>query len=76
MPEREPDVEISASARADELVVHEKPEIEENTHTSPDGDSEIRTERTNLPGSTEPGTVYRDIRIDHRLAARLKDEGD
>jgi hypothetical protein len=74
MSEPEFDVEISASAKADELVHHEKPEIEENTWAEPDGDSQITTDRTNLPDSTVPGTVYRDIRISHRLAARLKDD--
>jgi hypothetical protein len=74
MPERRPDVEISASVQADELIVHEKPEVTENAWAEPDGESSINTERVNLPGSIEPGTVYRDIRIDHRIAARLNRE--
>jgi hypothetical protein len=67
----EPDVEITAFAKARELHVHEKPEIDETTHATPDGDSAIGSDRVNLPGSTEAGGVYRDIRISHRIAARL-----
>ncbi|GAA2169665.1 hypothetical protein [Actinomadura napierensis] len=73
--EREPDVEISASAEADELVVREPADVTERTTAEPEGDAESSTERHNLPRSTEANTTYRHIRISHRLAARLTDPG-
>ncbi|MFB4301745.1 hypothetical protein [Actinomadura sp. NTSP31] len=73
--EREPDVEISASVEADELVVREPADVTERTAAEPGGDSESGTERHNLPRPAEANTTYRHIRIAHRLAARLTDPG-
>jgi hypothetical protein len=67
----EPDVEISARARARELTFHETPEVSESARAEPGGESVVGGHRENLPARVETGVTYRDIRIDHRLAARL-----
>ena len=59
MTHREPDVEIAAAIRADEVRFECKPESV--------------TERENLPDELEPGVTYRNFAVRWRAAARLED---
>lgn len=70
-PEREPDVEIGASVKADELVFRETPDVTERAGADPEGESGASTERRNLPRPAKPNVTYRDVRVSHRLSARL-----
>jgi hypothetical protein len=63
---REPDVEIAAIVRADELRFECKPEVVVRA-------AERVSERENLPDEVEPGVTYRDIAVSWRVAARLSD---
>ncbi|MFI0357045.1 hypothetical protein [Actinomadura sp. 9N407] len=69
-PERA-DVEITATARADELVFREAPEVDAAHRAEPEGESAAGSTRTNLPDQVRAGTTYRDVRIDFRVAAEL-----
>ncbi|WP_202125346.1 hypothetical protein [Actinomadura physcomitrii] len=73
---REPDVEIGASVKADEVVFHETPDVEERAGAEPEGESEASTERRNLPRPAKLDTTYRDVRVSHRLRARLTGADD
>jgi hypothetical protein len=64
--DREPDVEIAAAVRADELRFECKPEVVVRA-------AERVSERENLPDEVEPGVTYRDIAVSWRVAARLSD---
>ena len=66
MTRREPDVEIAAIVRADELRFECKPEVLVRA-------AESVSARENLPDEVEPGVTYRDIAISWRVAARLSD---
>ncbi|MER6816393.1 hypothetical protein ABT299_44630 [Spirillospora sp. NPDC000708] len=70
-PERKPDVEIGASVKADELVFRETPEVTERAGAEPEGESGTDTDRRNLPRPAKPNVTYRDVRVSHRLSARL-----
>ena len=70
MPEK-PDVEIGASVKADEIVFRETPEVSERARAEPEGESGASTERRNLPRPVKPNVTYRDVRVSHRLSARL-----
>ena len=61
---REPDVEIAATVRADELRFECKPEVVVHA-------PESVSARENLPDEVEPGVTYRDIAVSWRVAARL-----
>ncbi|MFY7067362.1 hypothetical protein ACOQFV_16025 [Nocardiopsis changdeensis] len=69
----DPDVEITAGVRADELTFHEVPEVVSRTRTEPDGEGTAGSDRSGVPYGVRTGTVYRDVRVDYRLAARLTD---
>ena len=71
--DREPDVEIAAAARADELRFECKPEIEVVSYADSPASAESVSERENLPDELEPGVTYRDFAVRWRAAARLKD---
>ncbi|HEU5026142.1 MAG TPA: hypothetical protein VFV01_14580 [Spirillospora sp.] len=73
---REPDVEISASVKADEVVFRETPDVEERAGAEPEGESGATTERRNLPRPVKRNTTYRDVRVSHRLSARLTGADD
>jgi hypothetical protein len=62
----EPDVEIAALVRAEELRFECKPEVVVRA-------AEVVSERENLPDEVEPGVTYRDIAVSWRAAARLSD---
>jgi hypothetical protein len=63
---REPDVEIAATFRADELRFECKPEVIVRA-------AESFSTRENLPDEVEPGVTYRDVAVSWRVAARLSD---
>jgi hypothetical protein len=63
---REPDVEIAAIVRADELRFECKPEGVVRA-------AESFSTRENLPDEVEPGVTYRDVAVSWRVAARLSD---
>jgi hypothetical protein len=70
---REPDVEIAAAVRADEVRFECKPEIELVAYADSPASAESVSERENLPDELEPGVTYRDFAVRWRVAARLKD---
>jgi hypothetical protein len=63
---REPDVEIAAIVRADEVRFESKPEVVVRA-------AESVSARENLPDEVEAGVTYRDIAVSWRAAARLSD---
>jgi hypothetical protein len=71
--EREPDVEMAASVRADEMRFECKPEVRVGAYANAPATAESVSERENLPDEIEPGVTYRDISVRWRLAARLDD---
>ncbi len=73
MTEREPDVEISAAVRADELRFERKPKVDVVAYADSPADAESASERENLPEELEEGVTYRDFAVRWRVAARLKD---
>lgn len=67
------DTEISASVSADELTFHEVPEIRSRVWGKPEHEGTSGSERTGLPqDNVRTGVVHKDIRVDHRLASRLR----
>ena len=73
MRDREqPDVEIAASVRADEVRFECKPDVEVGAYADTPAFAELISERENLPDELEPGVTYRDFAIRWRLAARLR----
>jgi hypothetical protein len=70
---REPDVEIAARARADEVRLECKPEIRVRAYSNAPASAESVSERENLPDELEPGVTYRNVSVRWRLAARLDD---
>jgi hypothetical protein len=72
-PEREPDVEIAAAVRAEELRFECKPEVSVSAYADSPAVAESGSERENLPDELEEGVTYRDFGVRWRLAARLKD---
>jgi hypothetical protein len=74
--DREPDVEIAAAVRADELRFERKPEVEVTAYSDSPAEAESGSERENLPDELEPGVTYRDFEIRWRVAARLQDPED
>jgi hypothetical protein len=71
--EREPDVEIAAAFRADELRFECKPEVQVGAFSDSPASAELVSERENLPDEVEPGVTYRNVSVRWRLAARLED---
>jgi hypothetical protein len=82
-PDRPPDVEIGATAKARKLRFRRKPktnvEFEGRTRIRSDDrieDAELETdsgsERRNLPDEVEPGVTYRDVEVGWAARARLR----
>ena len=69
--ESRPDVEIEASASAEELRALERPRTELNVKGAGDVREDDCSRRENLPLRLEPGATYRDVRMHRRLAGRL-----
>ena len=76
MRDREPDVEIKAAVRADEVRFECKPEVDVVAYADSPASAESVSERENLPDELEPGVTYRDFAVRWRVAARLKDPDD
>ncbi|APC34339.1 MULTISPECIES: hypothetical protein [Nocardiopsis] len=70
------DVEINASVSADELTFGEVPEVRSRTRGEPDHEGTSGSERSGLPHGVRSGVVYTDIRVDYRLASRLRPPGE
>jgi len=71
--EREPDVEMAASARAKEVRFECKPEVRVGAYADAPATAEAVSERHNLPDEVQPGVTYRNVSVRWRLAARLDD---
>jgi hypothetical protein len=74
--ERRPDIEIGATARADELRFGEKPEAEVEFRGESVAESGSGSVRHNLPDEVEPGVTYRNVRIGWRAAAWVENAAD
>jgi hypothetical protein len=68
---RRPDIELTASVKADGLRFREVPKTEVRFFGEPGYESESGSRRTNLPEAVEPDVTYRDIQVEYRLATRL-----
>jgi hypothetical protein len=71
--EREPDVELKLSVRAEEIRFECKPEVEVEVYADSPATAESQSERENLPDELEPGVTYRDVAVRWRVAARLNE---
>jgi hypothetical protein len=71
--DRQPDVEIAASARAEEVRFECKPEVRVGAYADAPATAEVVSERENLPDEVEPRVTYRNVSVRWRLAARLDD---
>jgi hypothetical protein len=71
--EREPDVEIAATVRAEELRFECKPDVRVTAYSNSPASAESLTERENLPDELEPGVSYRNFAVRWHVAARLDD---
>jgi hypothetical protein len=71
--EREPDVEMAVSLRADEVRFECKPEVEVVAHADSPATAESQSERENLPDELEAGVTYRDFAVRWRVAARMNE---
>jgi hypothetical protein len=71
--EPEPDVEIAAAARADEVRFEARPVVRSAAWASGPASAESVKTGRNLPDPLEPGVTYRDLAVAWRLAARLED---
>ena len=72
MTEREPDLEIAAAVRADEVRFERKPEVRVSAHADWPSRAETVSERDNLPEELEPGVTYRDFAVRWRASLRLE----
>jgi len=71
--EREPDVEIAAAARADEVRFECTPRVDIVAYANAPASAEHESERENLPDEVEAGVTYRDVEVRWRVAVRLRD---
>jgi hypothetical protein len=69
----QPDVEIAAIFRADELRFECEPRTSVRVHSDSPAEAEYVSERDNLPDQVEPGVTYRDVSVAWRVSARLSD---
>ncbi len=70
--DREPDVEIAAAVRAEELRFECKPRVRVTVYADEPALAESFSERENLPDTVEPGVTYRNVALRWRVAARLE----
>ena len=68
----EPDVEITALVRADELRFECTPHVDVRVRAESPVDAERVSDRENLPDEVEPNKTYRDVHIRWGAAARLR----
>jgi hypothetical protein len=73
--DREPDVEIAAVLRADEVRFECKPEVHVSTYADSPASAESVSERENLPEELEPEVTYRNFAVRWRVSACLNDPG-
>ncbi len=71
--DREPDLEIAAAVRADEVRLQCKPQIQVDVHANVPTSAEIVSNREHLPDTLEPGVTYRNFGVQWRVAAYLED---
>ena len=70
---QQPDVEITATVRAQELRFECAPRVSVRVHANSPASAGSVSERENLPDEVEPGIVYRDVEVAWRVWARLAD---
>jgi hypothetical protein len=70
----EPDIEIVARVRADELRFDAEPEVEIRFPGSGKRDSRQVTTRKNIDKPIKPGETYRRVFVATRISTRLLDE--
>jgi hypothetical protein len=70
----EADIEIVASAAADELRFNTRPEVRVSFPGSGDRDSRQVTRRQNIETPVQPGKTYRRVFVVTRISSRLRDE--
>jgi hypothetical protein len=71
--ERQPDVELKISLRAQEVQFECKPEVVVEAYADSPASAESQSERENLPDELEPGITYRDVAVRWRAAARFEE---
>jgi hypothetical protein len=69
----EPDVEIVASAAADELRFDTQPEVRVSFPGTGNRDSRQVTRRQNIDTPVQPGKTYRRVLVATRISSRLLD---
>jgi hypothetical protein len=74
-PDDEPmaDVEIVASAAADELRFHSEPEVQVSFPGTGERDSRQVTVRRNIDTPVQPGKAYHRVVVTTRISSRLVD---
>jgi hypothetical protein len=72
-PPDEPDVEISASAKARELTFNKPPQTRVETFAEPSGQSGSASARRNLPDQVEADVPYQNVEVDYKAGAKLPD---
>jgi hypothetical protein len=70
-PPDEPDVEISAWAKARELTFNKPPRTHVETFAGPSGRSGSASSRRNLPDPVEADVPYQDVEADYKAGAKL-----
>ena len=71
---RQPDIEIVARVRADELRFGAEPEVQVRFPGSGKRDSRQVTTRKNIDKPVQPGKTYRRVFVATRISTRLADE--
>jgi hypothetical protein len=71
---RDADVEIMASAAADELRFDTEPEVQVRFPGTGKRDSHQETERHNIDSPARPGKTYRRVLARTRITSRLPDD--
>jgi hypothetical protein len=70
----EADIEIVASAAADELRFNTRPEVEVRFPGTGERDSRQVTRRQNIDTPVQPGKTYRRVSVTTRISSRLRDD--
>ena len=76
MTRREPDLEIAAAVRADEVRFECTPHVDVVAYADVPAFAEWESQRDNLPDAVQPGVTYRDVAVCWRVAVRLRDPDD
>ncbi len=71
-----PDIELSARIDAKEMRFSEVPDTEVEFFGDPDHESAHGSDRTNLPDKVRKDETYRDVRVDYRLASKIRFDED